>query len=150
MPIDVIPVYSDLDGMGVGTLRNWKFDPLITSSSDSLIRKFTAGEDINGGRAVMIDTDAKIYLFDISNPYHYDKYLGISSTSVLSGEDCTVVINGKNNTLGPGWLPGRPYYIAAGGNLSTTPPSVGFLKQVAVGIDTDTIMIVSANQYIKI
>lgn len=147
-------VQRNLNGHGLSKLQNFILENCIIEdqaqgSTDAIFKNFVAGEDINGGKAVMIDTDGKVYLFDILNPYHYDKYLGISSTAVLAGQQCTIVTHGKNTTLGPGWLSGRPYYIATGGDLSTTPPSLGFLKQIGVGIDTDTIMIVAANQYVK-
>lgn len=147
MSIPIKQVYTDLDGLGVFTLRNWQFNPVPTSVTDSLSKNFIAGENINAGRAVMVDTNKKIYLFDILNAYHYDKYIGISSTSVLSGEDCTVIITGANTTLGPGWGAGKAYYISTGGVLSEIVPSLGLVKQVAVGYDTNTIMIKDFGQF---
>lgn len=111
----------------------------------------TAGETISGSKAVMIDTDTRIYLFDITNPYHYDKYVGVAETSANEGNPVTVITEGKSVLIGSGWLPGKAYYITSDSTLSTTlPPAGTFWKRVGVGIDTDTIMINSFFEVVTI
>jgi hypothetical protein len=134
------------------TDKDGKYHKVNPQSSSSLALKvqYPAGAIINGGKAVMIDTDGKIYPFDISDPYHYDKYLGIAQTSTIVDDLCTVVITGKVTALGQSWVAGTPYYIASTSFLSSTPPVSGFTKQVGIGVDVDTIIILGGVEFIVI
>ena len=94
--------------------------------------------------------DGKVYPFDITDESHYDKYIGIAENATVQDDICTVVINGEVKTLGIGWLPGIPYYITNTSFLSNIPPTVGIIKQVGVGINTDTILITNGTELIAI
>lgn len=120
------------------------------SSTGTVKKNFIAGTIINGGKAVVMDTDGKIYPFNIANDSHYDKYVGVAETAALQDDICTVVINGEVKTLGSGWLTGTPYYIASTSFLTDTPPTVGIVKQIGVGIATDTILITNGTELIAI
>jgi hypothetical protein len=48
-----------------------------TGNSSNLISKI-AGENISGGKVVMIGNDGKVYVFDITNENNYGKVCGIS------------------------------------------------------------------------
>lgn len=102
---------------------------------------FIAGETISGGKAVWIETDKRIYLVDITNAYHYTRYIGIAETGANAGTKCTVLIEGVTTIMGSGWVPGYPYYIGTNSYLTIIPPTSGLLKLVGVGIDTNTILI---------
>lgn len=123
------------------TDRNGDFLKVQTYPS-SVNRKMEVGVVINGGKAVMCDTDGKIYPFNIANPYHYDKYIGVAQTSTNYGDLCTVVISGENSLIGSGWTKGTPYYIGSTSFLTSTPPTSGWVQQVGVGIDENTILII--------
>lgn len=110
-------------------------------SGESEKQRFTAGTIINGGKAVFVDTDGLLYPFDITNPLHYGKCLGVAEQSVVLGDICSVVTSGKSNLIGSGWISGVAYYIDSTGFLTTTPPIAGWLQQVAVGIDTEIISV---------
>lgn len=111
---------------------------------------YTAGEVINGGKALIMDTDSKVYMMDITNPAHYERYIGISAQSAIANDPIKVVSQGKTDVLGSGWLPGVAYYIDATGYLSATPPAVGFTKKVGVGVDNDIIALVNGTEFITI
>lgn len=122
-----------------------------SSGSGTAIRKqYTAGEDINGGKAVIIDTDGKVYAMDITNSYHYQRYLGIAEQAVVTNDLVYVITHGEVNTLGSGWIAGMPYYISSTGFLSSTPPTSGNCRQVGVGIDNNKINIGTFSNYILI
>lgn len=111
-------------------------------------KQYIAGEDINGGKAVMIDTDGRVYAMDITNTYHYQRYLGIAEHAVVTNDLLYVVTHGEANTLGSSWVAGEPYYISSTGFLSNTPPTVGNCRQVGVGVDSDHINIGTFSNYI--
>lgn len=101
-----------------------------------------AGATINGGKAVMQDPDGEIYPFDIENPFHYGKYLGVAETAATIGNEATIIISGVSNYIGSGWSAGISYYIGSNGLLTHIPPTTGLLIRVGVGIDTDKIAII--------
>jgi len=114
----------------------------ILKSSTTVRTNYIAGAMINGGKAVYVDVDKKVYPFDISNPYHYSRYAGIAETSAYTNAPVSVVSDGPSKIIGSGWQAGAPYVIGADGFLTTTVPASGLIKQVGVGIDNDTILLV--------
>ena len=121
-----------------------------SASGITLRKQYTAGEDINGGKAVIIDTDGKVYSMDITDPSHYQRYLGITEQAVVTNDLVYVITHGEVNTLGSGWIAGMPYYISSTGFLSSTPPTSGNCRQVGVGVDNDKINIGTFSNYVLI
>ena len=140
---------TDVDEFITDKTGNYhKVNPI--SSTGAVKKNFITGIVINGGKAVIMEIDGKIYPFDITNETHYDKYIGIAESSAIENDVCTVVLNGEIKTIGTGWLAGIPYYIASTSFLSSTPPSTGIIKQIGVGISTDTILITNGTELIGI
>jgi hypothetical protein len=108
----------------------------------ALKQNYFTGAVVSGGMVVMIDTDRKVYPFDITNPYHFDKYLGVALQAGIPNTQISVITQGPGTFPGVGWLPGMPYYIGSTSFLTSVPPTLGVLKQVSVGIDTNTIIVV--------
>lgn len=110
---------------------------------------YTAGVIINGGKAVMLDTDGKVYPFDITNSAHYNRYIGVAETAAAANDPCVIVLQGKSELIGSGWTAGTPYYIAASSLLTSVRPATGLIKQVGVGVTTDVILIQSGLHFVK-
>lgn len=106
-----------------------------------------AGENINGGNAVVVETDGKVYKFDIANPLHNNKFTGMAETSVLMGNDCSITIMGVYTNVGSGYIAGTTYYVAANSMLTSVAPSPGIICVVGVGVETDKILINNNLQY---
>lgn len=121
-------------------------DPL-PGTSESVMVTFVTGENINGGNAVIIGVDGKVYKFDITNSAHAGKFGGIAQTSTLLGADCIVVIAGIAENVGSGWTAGVTYYVASNSMLTSTPPTLGLLHNVGVGVATDKILINNNLEY---
>lgn len=100
-----------------------------------------AGENINGGNAVIVDTDGKVYKFDITDPLHANRFAGMAETSTTLGDTCTVTVMGVYTNVGSGYTPGVTYYVAANSMLTATPPVVGTVHAVGVGVATDKVVI---------
>jgi len=130
-------VTVDVSGGGSGT-------------GESLLDIYTAGEIINGGKAVIMDTDGLVYVMSITNSNHWYQFLGIAANAANPGDPVTVVSHGKTDVLGSGWVAGQPYYIAPSGYLSTSAPTTGYCKQVGVGVNNDIINIGSFSDYVLI
>ncbi len=121
-----------------------------SGTGESLQDIYTAGETINGGKAVIMDTDGLIYVMSITNSAHWYQYLGVAVNAANIGDPVTVVTHGKTDVLGSGWVAGQPYYIAPSGYLSTSAPTAGYCKQVGVGVSNDIINIGSFSDYVLI
>jgi hypothetical protein len=113
--------------------------PLL--SKPAIKKTFPAGATVSSGMALMIDVDGKAYPFDILNSYHYNKYLGVADTAALIDQPCEVVIDGTVTNPGTGWVAGNGYYIGPTSFPSPTPPVAGLVKQIGVGIATDSILL---------
>lgn len=120
------------------------------STAEGVVSTYTAGEILSGGVAVIMDTDGKVYKMDITNSYHWDKYIGVTTQAAISNDPINVITCGVTTLLGSGWAPGVPYYISPTGSLASTAPSVGFCKQLGVGVDTNKINIINYSDYILI
>lgn len=130
-------------------LNDWHALQPGGASGEAIIISYTAGEAINGGRALYMNADGKVYHLDITDPATYLLYVGIATHAAVLNDPIDVISQGKTELIGSGWLPGQRYWIAASGFLATTPPVTGLSKAVGVGIDTDTINIINFTEYIK-
>ncbi len=109
-----------------------------------------AGEAISGGKAVIIDTDGKAYVYNINNENHYGKPCGIAANGVSSGGTVSVFMDGVVTEVGSGWQAGRLYYVSATGTLTTTPPTAGIVKIIGVGVGQDKILLNNGLELITI
>lgn len=116
--------------------------PVIETGGGSTI-SLIAGEVINGGNAVIIENDSKIYKFDITNSLHAGKFAGVALNSVLSGNQCSVIVSGEMTNVGSGYSAGTVYYVAANSMLTSTAPAHGLIHKVGVGSGVDKILITS-------
>lgn len=123
---------------------SWKQgNPSDVSSSSSTIstKSFIAGTAISSGKVLIIETDGKVYPFDVNNPDHFDKYLGVAYTAATIGNSCDVVMEGIVNVSGTGWIAGVSYYIAASSLPTSIPPISGLVKEIGVGVENDSILL---------
>jgi hypothetical protein len=104
-----------------------------------------AGENINGGRAVVVENDL-VLLFNPLDTAHYARIVGISKNSVLIGEDVNIVMIGIVTGLG-GLTKDEPVYAVLNGELSNVPISLGISQIVGIALSENELLI---NQRIPI
>ena len=104
-----------------------------------------AGENINGGRAVIVENDL-VFLFNPTNPAHYARIVGISKNSVLAGGDVNIVMIGIVTGLS-GLTKDEPVYAVLNGELSNIPISLGISQIVGIALSENELLI---NQRIPI
>lgn len=103
--------------------------------------ELVAGEVISGGKAVIINVDGKVYVYDITNENHYGKSCGIAKQAALAGEALEVFTGGVAYEAGSGWLAGIIYYVSATGILTTVAPAAGLIKIMGVGVGADKVLL---------
>jgi hypothetical protein len=64
---------------------------------------------------------------------------GLSTQSGTIGDELVILKSGAVAWPAGGLTPGLPLFLAMDGQLSHTPPSSGWIRQIAVAIDADTI-----------
>ena len=98
-----------------------------------------AGENINGGRAVVVQDDL-VYLYNPNNPLHYARIVGISKNSVLAGEDVNIVMLGIVTGLG-GLVKDKPYYAVLNGELSDIPLTGAINQIIGIALSENELLI---------
>lgn len=95
-----------------------------------------AGEVLGGHRVVVVIGN-QAYYADNTNASHLHLIRGITiGATELSSLAC-IQIGGPLVEPSWNWTPGLPLYVSTNGMLTQTPPTAGFLQQVAIA-DTAT------------
>ena len=66
---------------------------------------------------------------------------GLSTQSGTAGDELVILKSGPVPWPAGGLTPGLPLFLTTDGQLSHTPPASGWIRQIAVAIDADTISI---------
>jgi len=107
---------------------------VITTNDES----YEMAENIAALQVVAIDGEGKGIKADHSNSSAVS-VRGIASADTSIGSD--VVIERQPVTWpGGGLTAGQSLFLGTNGSLTTTPPTTGWLRQVAVATDADTIV----------
>ena len=64
---------------------------------------------------------------------------GLSTQSGTAGDELVILKSGAVAWPAGGLTPGLPLFLATDGQLSHTPPTSGWIRQIAVAVDADTI-----------
>lgn len=97
------------------------------------------GETINADR-VIVNVGGLAYYFDPTNAAHYRKVVGISKSSVSSGQPVGILVN-EQIVTGLILIAGSTYYADTLGQLTTTPVATGISQPVGIAIDTTKLLI---------
>lgn len=119
-------------------------------SDSAQLLQVIAGEIISGGKAVMINSDGKAYVFDINNENNYGKMCGIAKEGVTTGSLLNVFVTGIATEVGSGWSAGNVYYVSSTGFLTMTPPPAGIRKTIGVGVANDKVLLSGGFELITI
>lgn len=99
----------------------------------------TASANVGGHRALMFDGQGGVLHADPSDPLY--AFAGISAEATSAGNALSVIETGRIVDGAWNWTPAAELFVAAGGNLTETPPSSGVLQQVAVAINATSILV---------
>jgi hypothetical protein len=98
----------------------------------------TMAEDISALQVVAYDADGNGIKADSSNTSAVSAK-GLAATNALTGETVTLSITPVTWAAG-GLSAGQSLFLGTEGNLTTTPPTTGWLRQIAIATDEDTIV----------
>ena len=100
----------------------------------------TAGENIQGGRAVFVDLDGFGYKADKGVLAEVRGVLGISTGAIAVGATGLIQINGSITDSTWTWTRNSVVYCGADGVLTHTPPTTGNLRRLAVAASATTLV----------
>lgn len=100
-----------------------------------------AAHALSGHRAVVATTMGAAYA-DPTNPAHQDAVVGITTGAALVGETATIQAVGEMTEPSWSWTPGLPIFVGAGGTLTHTPPSSGWVQSIATALTAQRIFVV--------
>lgn len=107
-----------------------------------LVDSYTAGiGGINAGQVVFVTTTNTVQAANSSNVTHAGRVVGIASAT--TAESDTVRVQKAGSIICPVWnlTPGNIYYLGAGGDIASTPPTTGFVQKIGVA-ETSTKLVI--------
>jgi hypothetical protein len=102
-------------------------------------KKYGAGEYIERGSACIIETNGNVYLFDITDPSHNFKYVGVAYNTCSQGQIVDIVQEGFLGWSGAPYQKGVVYYVGSDSKLTATPPVTGLVKQIGIGLPSTVV-----------
>ena len=118
-------------------LTSWTALDYFNDKSEELT--IISAEPINGGRLI-VNINGLAWHFDPLNPNHYCKVVGLSKTSVTTGQPVIILVNEQLAT-GLVLFPGAVYFGSTAGALTTVAPTTGISQPVGQAIDTNRLLI---------
>lgn len=99
----------------------------------------TAAVNLSGHRVVVPNNFGQVIYADPTNPDHTNRPKWFTTGAWTAGDTATLTADGLVSEGSWSWTPGTPIYLGAGGLLTQTPPSSGFLQVVAEVVSSTTI-----------
>jgi len=100
-----------------------------------------AGQDLAINRVVIIDTDSWAYYVDPTNMDHELKVVGLTMRASAIYNNCIIRTRGKVFDASWTWQTSLPVYVSTLGQLTQDIPTVGFVRQIGMAIDINSIFI---------
>ncbi len=104
---------------------------------------FSAGETIHCHRAVYLN-NGKVFQASNTDNTIPSRIIGISLQSAETGESVKIAINGFIFDSSWNWNPDKNIFIGENGALVQNTPASGFLKIIAVPVDSNALMIINS------
>ena len=112
--------------------------PIGPAGGTTIITRTTVAP-IGGHRVVIQEAAGTVSYADHTDPAHADMALGLTIEAADAGDEIQILVGGE--TIEPSWAwdVTRPIYLGANGLMTQTPPTTGFLQQVAIPLAADRI-----------
>ena len=101
----------------------------------------TAGEIINGGRAIFVGTDGNAYMADNTVLAEVKAVIGVSQNAAVLGDFVEVAVNGAMVEPSITMTPGDRIYFDNLGMLTATAPATGHHRAIGVARSATSILV---------
>lgn len=99
-----------------------------------------AGEAISGHRVIAVNSDG-LGVYADHNNISAKKIYGFSTGAAILGDVISIATDGVLSWPAGGLTPDSLLFLGSSGMITATPPTTGWLVQVAIALDTDLIKI---------
>lgn len=107
-----------------------------------VLSESVAAENLSGHRAVTKNSAGLVIYASAEEPGHVDGVIGVTTAAANEGAEVTFATHGELITEGSWtWTPGGPIYLRTDGQLSQTPPSIGFVCIVGNALTAETMLV---------
>jgi len=105
-------------------------------------QSFIAGQDLLGHTPVISNNSFQAIQASNDNITHATSTIGITTQAATQGAIVNVAIEGQTITE-PSWtwIPNQALFLGLNGTISTTPPTTGFIQQIAIALSSTKILI---------
>lgn len=135
---DLYLVPSTGDTLSVGRIGS-PVHGVVTDGGYGLVA--TAGEIVNGGRAVFVGPDSNVYMADNTVLAEVKAVIGISQNAAALGAPVEVAVNGAMVEPSITMTPGDRIYFDNLGMLTAIAPAVGHHRSVGVARTTTSVFV---------
>jgi hypothetical protein len=104
---------------------------------------------LSGHRVVTVDEDGKIIYADSANLDHVGKVLGITTGAAAQNANITIKAFGELTEPSWNWDMDKSIYLGANGALTQTPPTVGFLLEVAFPLSPTSVFVSLKQPFVR-
>jgi hypothetical protein len=101
----------------------------------------TAGQDVGGHRAVVLNASDQALYADQTNPHHVNRLVGVTTGAASAGGSVSIVSHGNMVEPTWNWTVDSPVFLGANGLLTQTPPISGFLQIVGMAVSPTTLFV---------
>lgn len=112
-----------------------------SSSSDALVKPFTAGEAVGGHRIVKIDSDGFVYYADNTDLNESNDFaFGITTQSAALGDPVSVLLFGYLEEASWAWDLTKKLYLSTVGQITQIVPTAGFILDLGMPLSAVSIL----------
>jgi hypothetical protein len=110
-------------------------------SAGSSMVNYTAGDNLGGHKAVILNSSEKVFYADSSNLIHLNKIIGITTRAAVVNTSVEIQTFGELVEPSWNWDTSKPLFIGTNGLLTQVVPQTGFIQQAATIISPTKIFI---------
>lgn len=138
--IAALPATPDTN-FGRDSEGNVTLNPIgtATTANKILSPSYPASMTLSALRVVTLDSSNEWIYADRDTSDHVSAALGLLESAVIPGNGATPVLQGKATDSSWNWNKALPIWLGSSGALTQSPPSSGFLRQVATVINAQSI-----------
>lgn len=115
--------------------------PGATGPAGGVALMVVVGEPVGGHRGVVLDVAGLARYASNTDIAHFGRLAGVTAGAASTGTETMVVRAGVMMEPSWAWAPDAPVFLSAGGLLTQSPPTTGFLQVVGVALSATTLFV---------
>ena len=114
--------------------------PIYFISSEFVTIK-TAGQVLSANKVIVLNSVGKAIFADKDNLDHFFKVYGVTKESAVLDETVEITTYGEHENNTWSWELDKAIYLSAGGELTQSPPTTGFILEIGFPVTATKIFV---------